>query len=257
MTPQPLTAANWKMHKTPSEAETWANVFKDHLTHISTNARDAAEVLLCVPFIHLPALHTILTDSPVALGAQDVSAHDEGAYTGEVSAGMLADLGVSYVIVGHSERRAYHHEDDALVNEKLHRVLEHKMRPILCVGETLEQRNAGDAKAVVLAQLSAGLEGVKDAAPLVIAYEPVWAIGTGETATADDAGEMCSDIRQALKARFSGAEGVRILYGGSMKPSNAAELLEQPDVDGGLIGSASLEVDSLLALIEAAGAAHV
>ena len=256
MTPQPLIAANWKMHKSPSEAETWANVFKDHLTHIPTNTSANAEVLLCVPFVHLPALRTILTDSPVALGAQDVSAHDEGAYTGEVSAGMLADLSVSYVIVGHSERRAYHHEDDALVNEKLRRVLQHGMRPILCIGETLEQRNAGSAKEVVLAQLAAGLEGVEDPASLVIAYEPVWAIGTGETATADDAGEMCGDIREALKARFSEAEGVRILYGGSMKPSNAAELLAQPDVNGGLIGSASLEVDSLLALTKAAGADH-
>ena len=256
MTPQPLIAANWKMHKTPSEAETWANVFKDRLTHISTNAGDAAEVLLCAPFVHLPALRTILMDSPVALGAQDLSAHGEGAYTGEVSAGMLADLGVSYVIVGHSERRAYHHEDDALVNEKLHRVLEHKMRPILCVGETLEQRNAGGTKEVVLSQLEAGLKGVENATSLVIAYEPVWAIGTGETATADDAGEMCSDIRQALKTRFPEADTIRILYGGSMKPGNAAELLAQPDVNGGLIGSASLEVDSLLALIEAAGAAH-
>ena len=256
MTPQPLIAANWKMHKTPSEAETWANVFKDRLTHVSTNARDAAEVLLCAPFVHLPALRTILTDSPVALGAQDVSAHDEGAYTGEVSAGMLADLGVSYVIVGHSERRAYHHEDDAVVNEKLKRVLEHAMRPILCIGETLEQRNAGGAKEVVLAQLEAGLKGVENAASLVIAYEPVWAIGTGETATADDAGEMCSDIREALKARFPEADTIRILYGGSMKPGNAAELLAQPDVNGGLIGSASLEVDSLLALTKAAGTAH-
>ena len=243
------------MHKKPSEAETWANVLKDRLTHVSTNASDAAEVLLCVPFVHLPALRTILRDSPVALGAQDVSAHDEGAYTGEVSAGMLEDLDVAYVIVGHSERRAYHAEDDALVNEKLHRVLEQGMRPILCVGETLEQRGAGDAKATVLSQLSAGLAGVENAAPLVIAYEPVWAIGTGKTATADDAGEMCGEIRQALKARFPKAASVRILYGGSMKPANAAELLAQEDIDGGLIGSASLEVDSLLALVKAAGVA--
>ena len=251
-----LIAANWKMHKTPGEAETWANVFKDRLTHVPTDTNTGAEVLLCVPFVHLPALRTILADSPVYLGAQDVSAHDEGAYTGEVSAGMLADLGVSYVIVGHSERRAYHHEDDALVNEKLHRVLEGGMRPVLCVGETLEQREAGDAKEVVLAQLEAGLKGVEDLASLVVAYEPVWAIGTGKTATADDAGEMCSEIRRALEARFSGGTAVRILYGGSMKPANAAELLAQADINGGLIGSASLEVDSLLALVEAAGAAR-
>ncbi len=252
----PLIAANWKMHKKPSEAETWANVLKDRLTHVSTNARDAAEVLLCAPFVHLPALRTILRDSPVALGAQDVSAHDEGAYTGEVSAGMLEDLDVAYVIVGHSERRAYHAEDDALVNEKLHRVLERGMRPILCVGETLEQRQSGDAKETVLSQLSAGLAGVENAAPLVIAYEPVWAIGTGKTATADDAGEMCGEIRRALKERYpEHADAVRILYGGSMKPANAAELLAQDDVNGGLIGSASLEVDSLLALVEAAGVA--
>ena len=253
MSIQPLMAANWKMHKTPHDAEGWANRFKEGLSHVSTRA----EALLCVPFTHLSALHTILTDSPVALGAQDVSAHDEGAYTGEVSAEMLEDLGVSYVIVGHSERREYHHEDDALVNAKLMQVSKHGMVPILCVGETLEQREGGQAKEVVLAQLEAGLQGVtlERAADLVVAYEPIWAIGTGRTATAEDAGEMCTEIRGALKGLTPDhAAGVRILYGGSMKPNNAAELLAQADIDGGLVGSASLEVDSLLALLGAAGA---
>lgn len=253
MSIRPLIAANWKMHKTPHEAEDWANRFKDGLSHVSTRA----EALLCVPFTHLSALHTILTDSPVALGAQDVSAHDEGAYTGEVSAGMLADLGVSHVIVGHSERREYHREDDRLVNAKLKRVLKHEMVPILCVGETLEQREGGQAEEVVLAQLEADLDSVtlKGADALVVAYEPIWAIGTGRTATAEDAGEMCAEIRGALANLYPDhASGVRILYGGSMKPNNATELLAQPDINGGLVGSASLEVDSLLALLEAAGA---
>ena len=249
----PLIAANWKMNKLPSEAEGWANTLKERLTHVDNF--ENVDVVLCVPFTHLTSLHTILADSPVDLGAEDVSAFDSGAYTGEVSAAMLKDIGVSYVIIGHSERREYHAEDDELVHDKLKIALEHGLKPILCVGETLEQREADRAKEVVLGQLEADLQdlSIENADDFAVAYEPIWAIGTGETATADDAQEMCAEIRSALQDLLPElAEEVRILYGGSMKPANAAELLAQSDIDGGLVGGASLEVDSFVELIEAA-----
>ena len=250
----PLIAGNWKMNKLPSESEDWALAFKDELRHLDVQA----EVLVCAPFTHLLALKTLFADSPVETGAQDVSAFDAGAYTGEVSAAMLADAGAAYAIVGHSERREYHAEDDALVNAKVLKALEHGLRPILCVGESASQRDAGRQKGVVLGQLRAGLEGVtfEDAADLVIAYEPVWAIGTGKTATAGDAQEMSAAIRQTLRELYPDqAEDMRILYGGSMKPDNAAELLAKRDVNGGLVGGASLDVADFAAIVKAATAA--
>ncbi|MGL4611115.1 MAG: triose-phosphate isomerase [Trueperaceae bacterium] len=246
----PLIAGNWKMNKLPSEAEGWGNTFKDALTHLNVNA----EVLICAPFTHLAGLRTVFTDSPVAVGSQDVSQHSEGAYTGEVSAAMLKDIGVSYAIIGHSERRDYHRESDALINAKVKKTLETGLRPILCIGETLTQRESGKAESVVLGQLNAGLNGVtfKNADDLVIAYEPVWAIGTGKTATAEDAQAMSSTIRTALKKLYPNhADGIRILYGGSMKPSNAKELLDKPDINGGLIGGASLKVEDLVDIVKA------
>ena len=246
-------AANWKMNKLPSEAEGWANTFKDRLAHVDNFGN--VDVVLCVPFPHLTLLHTILTDSPAELGAEDVSAYESGAYTGEVSAAMLKDVGVTHVIIGHSERREYHAEDDDLVHDKMNIALEHGLKPILCVGETEEQRDEGKAKEVVLEQLKADLRdlSISSADAFAVAYEPVWAIGTGKTATADDAQEMCAEIRSALHDLLPGvAEEVRVVYGGSMKPSNADELLAQEDIDGGLVGGASLEVDSFIQLIEAA-----
>lgn len=246
-------AANWKMNKLPSEAEGWATRFKERLAHVDNFGN--VDVALCVPYPHLAPLHAVLHDSPVDLGAEDVSAYASGAYTGEVSAAMLKDVGVSYVIIGHSERREYHHEDDELVNQKLRIALEHGLKPILCVGETEEQRDEGKAKEVVLDQLKADLRdlSIKDVGAFAVAYEPVWAIGTGKTATANDAQEMCAEIRRALKDLLpSVADEVRIVYGGSMKPTNADELLAQEDIDGGLVGGASLEVDSFIQLIEAA-----
>ena len=246
-------AANWKMNKLPSEAEGWATTFKERLAHVDNY--DDVDVVLCVPFTHLASLHTILADSPAELGAEDVSAYASGAYTGEVSAAMLKDVGVSYVVIGHSERREYHHESDELVHDKMKIALEHGLKPILCVGETLEQRDEGRAKEVVLEQLKADLQGlsIENADAFAVAYEPVWAIGTGKTATADDAQEMCAEIRAALRDLMSDiAEEVRVVYGGSMKPGNADELLAQSDLDGGLVGGASLEVDSFIKLIEAA-----
>ncbi len=239
------------MHKTPSEAATWIDAFA---THLEDTAHDRVDVLLGVPATHFAAMRTAASRTQVALAGQDVSAHDEGAYTGEVSGAMLRDAGASHVIIGHSERRAYHHEDDALVGAKLQAAKRHDLTPILCIGEVEADRDAGRHETVVLDQLRAALGGfdLKTGSDLVIAYEPVWAIGTGRTATADDAQAMSKAIRDALANDHGAlAEDVRILYGGSMKPGNAAELLAQADVDGGLIGGASLEVDALLAIIAA------
>lgn len=250
----PLIAGNWKMNKLPSESEEWALAFEDELRHVDVEA----EVLVCAPFTHLLALNMLFTDSPVKVGAQDVSPFEAGAYTGEVSAPMLKDAGASYVIVGHSERREYHNESDALVNAKVLKALEHGLRPILCVGESEARRAAGEQAEVVLGQLRAGLDGVRfdNAADLVVAYEPIWAIGTGKTATAEDAQDMSATIRQALRDLYPAkAEEVRILYGGSMKPGNAAELLAKPDINGGLVGGASLDVDDFVAIVAAVNVA--
>ena len=240
---KPLIAANWKLHKLPSEMDAWVKELHSALESVDT---ERLELALCAPYTHLPALEQALAGTSIKLGAQDVSAHDAGAYTGEVAAAMLKDLGVCYVIVGHSERRAQHHEDDALVRAKVAAVRKAGLVPILCVGETLAEREAGQAEAVVLRQLEAALEGFTlDADALVIAYEPVWAIGTGETATDADAQAMCGAIRGKLRELTPSADAVRILYGGSMKGANAAGLLAQTDVNGGLIGSASLDATSL------------
>ncbi|PZA06896.1 MULTISPECIES: triose-phosphate isomerase [unclassified Meiothermus] len=245
-----LVAGNWKMHKTPSEARAW---FEGLLHRLSPGP---AEPALMVPFPALPVAQEILAGRGVAYGAQDVSAHPEGAYTGEVSARMLEDLGCSYTLVGHSERRQYHEESDAVVAQKAKRLLEHGITPILCVGEPIAVREAGDAVAYTLSQLEGSLEGVEPGSPdrLVIAYEPVWAIGTGKTATPEDAEAMHKEIRGWLARRFSPdfAEQVRVLYGGSVKPDNAADLFRQPNIDGGLVGGASLQLDDYLKLLEAA-----
>lgn len=247
---RPLVAGNWKMHKLPSEAPAWTREFLAGLAGLEPLACDVA---LMVPFTHLAGMARLAFGTPVALGSQDVSAHAEGAYTGEVSAAMVADTGAAYAVVGHSERRQYHREDDAVVREKVARALEAGLVPVLCVGETREQRDAGRAREVVLAQLRGALAGLDGVSPerLVVAYEPVWAIGTGLTATAADAQEMCAGVRAELADLVPGGEAVRVLYGGSMKPSNAAELLAQPDVDGGLVGGASLSAPDLLAIVAA------
>ena len=240
------------MHKLPSEATAW---LRELLSRLSSNPHRHCDLLLNVPFTHLAPMASLARGSAVALGAQDLSAHDEGAYTGEVSAAMLRDAGARYTIVGHSERRAYHGEDDAVVHAKLARALAGGLVPILCVGEKEAERLAGQAENVVLRQLAADLEGLEPASAdaLVIAYEPVWAIGTGRTATADDAQQMGAAIRRALAERFGDvAVSMRVLYGGSMNPGNAGELLAREDVDGGLVGGASLDVEQLLAIVESA-----
>lgn len=242
---KPLIAANWKLHKLPSEVDAWVRELSSALEGVDV---ERLELALCAPYTHLPALQLALTGSDIKLGAQDVSAHEKGAYTGEVAAAMLKDVGTHFVIVGHSERREYHGEDDALVGEKVVAVLDQGLVPILCVGERLEEREEGSAEAVTLGQLEAALKNadLASAEQLVVAYEPVWAIGTGRTATDDDAQAMCGAIRGKLRELLPDlAESVRILYGGSMKGDNAAGLLAQPDINGGLIGSASLDAASL------------
>lgn len=218
-----------------------------------------AEAAVCVPAPYLQQCQDVLTGTPVAWGAQDVSVHACGAYTGEICASMLAEFACRYVIVGHSERRAYHRESSELVAQKARAVLADGMTPIVCVGETLAQREAGETVQVVGTQLGAVLELMDPAqvAQLVVAYEPVWAIGTGKNATPAVAQEVHAALREQLRAHSrnaapDAAQAVRILYGGSMKPENAQELLAQPDIDGGLIGGAALKAQDFLAIIHAA-----
>jgi triosephosphate isomerase len=250
-----LIAGNWKMNTDLPEgralAETIASGIRD-----ADGAFDALDFAVCPPFVHLQAVGEALAGSPVALGAQDVHAEEEGAYTSDVSAPMLTSVGCSHVIVGHSERRQYYGETDADVNRKARQAHAHDLVPVICVGETLDQRKAGNAESVVRAQLDGALDGlaVNTSDQLVVAYEPVWAIGTGESATPAQAQDMHAVIRADLQERYGEAVGaeVPLLYGGSMKPHNAAELLAEPDVDGGLIGSASLEADAFLGIAEEA-----
>lgn len=216
------------------------------------------EVAVCPPFVSLEAVAEIIRETPVRLGAQNMHHEDEGAFTGEVSAPMLVSSGCDFVIVGHSERRSHFGESDETVGRKLAAALRHGLVPILCVGETLEERDRGDEEAVVERQLTAALNGatVDDADLLVVAYEPVWAIGTGRTASPEQAQAMHAMIRNRL-GKLLGSAGVdiKILYGGSVKPDNAAELFRQQDIDGGLIGGASLEADSFARIVAAAVAA--
>lgn len=247
---KPLIAGNWKMNKLPSESVAWMGLLKESLK--KTDASHA-ELLLCVPATHLTSM--VAAQGFVALGAQDLSAFESGAYTGELSGAMLKDAGASYAIMGHSERREYHSESDDLVNAKVKAALKSGLKAILCIGESEAQRDAGQAESVVVAQLKAGLAGVSfdNAEDVVVAYEPIWAIGTGKTATADDAQAMSATIRSSLEELYpTQAENMRILYGGSMKPGNAKELLAKQDINGGLIGGASLKQDDLLAILEAA-----
>lgn len=230
-----LIAGNWKMNLLPSEVPGWIA----NLATLANDLPDNAELLLCAPYTHLPALAKATFGTRIKVGAQDVSTVAEGARTGEVSAAMLKDVSVQYVLVGHSERREYHGEAGEELRNKLQAAADVGIRAIFCVGETLEQREAGAAEATVRAQL-ADLHGL-DLPGLVVAYEPVWAIGTGKTASADDANAMCTFIQQELR---EAGRDARILYGGSMNADNARELLAQPAIQGGLIGGASLQPQS-------------
>ncbi|WP_221088841.1 triose-phosphate isomerase [Deinococcus aquaedulcis] len=240
---QNLLALNWKMNKTPTEARAWAQELAGKLSP------GPAELAVMAPAITLSTLAANLP-AGVAFGGQDVSAHEAGAYTGEISAAMLKDVGATYVVVGHSERREYHGETDAAVAAKAKQAQLSGLIPIVCVGEGLDVRERGEHVAYTLAQLDGSLSGVGP--DVVIAYEPVWAIGTGKTATADDAEELAAAIREALTTRYgSDADEIRVLYGGSVKPDNIASICAKPNVNGALVGGASLKVADVLGMNDA------
>lgn len=244
-----LIAGNWKMNGGPYDAAELLEGLKE----LKPEVKDEVDVLVCPPFVSIGMAVNYLYDTEIQVGAQNLYFEDNGAFTGEVSASMIAESGCNYVIIGHSERREYFGETDEFVNKKSKKALEAKLAPIICVGEFLDQRKADEHFDVVEKQVKAALEGIssEDAPDLVIAYEPVWAIGTGETASPEQAQEMHAFIRNILKELYDedSAESIRILYGGSMKPANAKELLGQKDVDGGLIGGASLQADSFAEII--------
>jgi triosephosphate isomerase len=246
---KPFIAGNWKMNLTHLEAIA-------HVQKLAFGLKEAdyaaADITVLPPFTDIRSVQTLVDADRLELtyGGQDVSAHEKGAYTGEVSALMLAKLGCTYVLAGHSERRQHHHEDDALVNAKVKAALKHELTPILCVGEGLEVRQAGEHLSHTLGQLDGALEKVpaEQARQIVIAYEPVWAIGTGEVATPNDAQEVCGAIRTRLAELYSGdlADQVRILYGGSVKGDNIGGIMAEPDIDGALVGGASLDAGEFI-----------
>jgi triosephosphate isomerase len=246
-----LIAGNWKMNKTAADAAALA-----HDIVVAVVANPAVEVVICPPFTALESVAKAIDGSLVKLGAQNMHFEPSGAFTGEVSAPMLRSLFATHVILGHSERRTLFGETDELVNKKVLAALKNQLRPILCVGESLAEREAASTLKVVQAQTEKSLEGVSKelAAGVIVAYEPVWAIGTGKVATSEQAQEVHAFIRELLTKLFGEpvAQRIRILYGGSMKPANAPELLAQRDIDGGLIGGASLEARSFLELVRAA-----
>ena len=236
-----IIAGNWKMNMTPSEAVKLCAQLKDLVK------TDDADVVYCVPAIDIIPVVEAVKGTNVAVGAENMYFEDKGAFTGEISASMLVDAGVKYVIIGHSERREYFNETDELLNKKVKKAIEAGLTPILCCGETLEQREKGITLDWIRMQIKLDLNGVAatDVANMVIAYEPIWAIGTGKTATADQAQEVCCAIRKCIGEMYDAAtaEKVRIQYGGSVKGENAAEIFGKPDIDGGLVGGASLKED--------------
>lgn len=244
-----LIAGNWKMNGGLAANEALVKAMLDGLQ----GAAPAADMALCAPAPYLAQMQALLQGSPIAWGAQDVSAHEQGAYTGEVSVAMLKDFGCRYAIVGHSERRQYHGETDAVVAAKAQRALAAGVTPIVCVGETLAEREANQTETVVKRQLAAVIHAVAHCtSEIVVAYEPVWAIGTGKTATPEMAQAVHAVLRAQLAAATQHPERVHILYGGSMNAANAASLLAQPDIDGGLIGGASLKAADFLQIVAAA-----
>jgi triosephosphate isomerase (TIM) len=244
-----IIAGNWKMNKTVAEALTLVQDLKIELANLMQ-----LDIVVCPPFTALSEVVKAIRGSNISLGAQDMSEHGPGAYTGEISAAMLKEFGVRYVILGHSERRQYQKESDELISKKARAVHAASLEPIVCVGETLEEREAGQMEKVLETQVRGSLTGLgkKEMAETIIAYEPVWAIGTGKTATTDQAQEAHAFIRGLLIKLYDEATArrVRIQYGGSVKPSNARDLMSQPDVDGALVGSASLEAQSFAEIVK-------
>lgn len=250
MSRTPIIAGNWKMFKTVSEATAF-------FAEVKGKAEVAGvESVICAPFTALPALVEAAKGTTIAIGAQNVHFEDNGAFTGEISGLMLKDLGVKYVIIGHSERRAYFAESDEIVNKKTAAAFKHGLTPIVCVGEKLEERESGATKEVCKVQTEAAFQGLsaEQAAEVVVAYEPIWAIGTGKSSTSEDAQDVIGYIRGVIAGLYNEAVAakVRIQYGGSVKPNNVSEYLGQADIDGALVGGASLEPASYIALIEGA-----
>ena len=246
-----VIAGNWKMNMTATETKKFA----EELKKIMPRAK-WCDTLICVPACNIQTAAKAFKDLRISVGAENVYFEEKGAYTGEISADMLKDLGVKYVIVGHSERRQYFCETDTTVNKKVHAVLNAGMNPIICVGESLEQRETGITDEWIALQVKSALYGVPadKLRRCIIAYEPIWAIGTGKTATADQAEEVCAAIRKVVGELYGAdaAKALTVQYGGSMNPKNAEELLSKPDVDGGLIGGASLKADQFAVIVEAA-----
>lgn len=243
---KPIIAGNWKMHKTIAEALEFVNDVKDKVNN------DNVEAVICAPFTLLKDLKEATKGTNIKIGAQNMHFEEKGAFTGEISPLMLKELDMDYVVIGHSERRQYFNETDETVNKKVLKALEVGIDPILCVGETLEEREAGNTKDVCKVQVEKALENVskEDLAKVVIAYEPVWAIGTGKTATSEDANDVIAYIREVVANLYGElANEVRIQYGGSVKPSNVAEIMNQSDIDGALVGGASLEANDYVELV--------
>lgn len=243
---KPIIAGNWKMNKTIAEAVEFANEVKDKINN------DKVEAVICAPFLALKDLKETTKGSNIKIGAQNMHFEESGAFTGEVAPAMLKEIGVDYVVIGHSERREYFNETNETVNKKVLKALEHKIDPILCCGETLEQRENGETKSVCKVQIEKALESVtkEDLVKVVIAYEPIWAIGTGKTATAEDANDVIAYIREVVANLYGElANEVRIQYGGSVKPSNVTEIMNQSDIDGALVGGASLAPSDYVELV--------
>jgi len=252
-----IIAGNWKMYKTPKEAVYLVQELEDKLENMNRedDTIEGVEVIVCPPATDLKSVYTVLwQDKPaIKLGAQNMHWEDEGAYTGETSPLMLKDLECDYVIIGHSERRMYFNETDEMVNKKVKAALNHDMTPIMCCGESLEQREAGETQAFIELEILGGVEGLTadDMGNFIIAYEPIWAIGTGKTALPEDANDVIRHIRAVLASRFGAetAQQVPILYGGSVKPGNIADFMAEPEINGALVGGASLDADSFAGII--------
>lgn len=247
---KPIIAGNWKMHKTLSEAKS----FLEEIKNVAPD-KEKVETVVCAPALFLESLVEGSKESVVEIGAQNMHFEESGAFTGEISPKALEDIGVKYVILGHSERREMFNETDEAVNKKTLAAFKYNLTPIVCCGETLEQRENGETKNLVGSQVEKALTGLTEdqVRQTVIAYEPIWAIGTGKSSTSQDANEVCAHIRQVIAQQFSQdvADAVRIQYGGSVKPANIKEYMGQPDIDGALVGGASLEPQSFLQLLEA------
>jgi triosephosphate isomerase len=251
---QPLIAGNWKMYKSISEARVFAMSLHGELEDVK-----GRQVVICPSFVALSAVAEILKGSPISIGAQNAHWEKQGAFTGEISVAMAAEAGCRFVIVGHSERRQYFGETDETVNKRMQAVISGGLTPIVCIGETLQERESNQTFSVIERQIKTGLAGLAKPGEIVIAYEPVWAIGTGKTATPDQAQEVHAFVRQQFAALYddAAAQAVRVLYGGSVKPENIEALMQQPDIDGGLVGGACLDVDSFVKIVTFEGAKAV